>query len=190
MSNTKEKAIDFNDLRQRMDASIGVFRTDLSGLRTGRASATLLDAVNVSAYGGTVPLTQCASVSVPEARVILVNVWDSGLIRAVEDAIRASSMGFNPVVDGQMVRIPLPELSEERRRDLVKLAHKYAENARVAIRHIRRDGIDHIRKAQQGGSISKDEEHRLCAKVQKITDEQIEVIDTLLDTKEVDIMNI
>jgi len=188
--NTMSDGADFDDLKRRMDGSIASFKSDIAALRTGRASANILDPVLVDAYGSKMPLNQVANISVPEARMISVSVWDKGMVSAVEKAIRESNLGLNPVTDGSNLRIPLPELNEERRKELVKVAHNYAENGRVAIRHVRRDGMDALKKAEKDGSISKDESHTQSEKVQKLTDEMISQIDRLLSDKETEIMQV
>jgi ribosome recycling factor len=182
--------IDFKDLQRRMDGAIAAYKNDLGSLRTGRASANLLDPVHVDAYGTSMPVNQVATVSVPESRMISVSVWDKSMVGAVDRAIRESHLGLNPIVDGQNLRIPLPELNEERRRDLVKVAHTYAENARVAIRHVRRDGMDELKKAEKDGAISQDDSRARSEKVQKLTDETISEIDRLLADKEKEIMQV
>lgn len=181
---------DFNDLKRRMDGSIASFKSDIAALRTGRASANVLDPVSVDAYGSKMPLNQVANISVPESRMINVNVWDKSMVGAVEKAIRESSLGLNPVTDGSNLRIPLPELNEERRKELVKVAHTYAENGRVAVRHVRRDGMDALKKAEKDGLIGKDESHAQSEKVQKLTDEMISQIDRMLTDKETEIMQV
>lgn len=182
--------IDMNDLKRRMEGAVTAFKSDIASLRTGRASANLLDPVLVEAYGSRVPLNQVANITVPEPRMLSVNVWDKSMVGAVDRGIRESNLGFNPVVDGQNLRIPLPELNEERRRDLVKIAHGYAENARVAIRHVRRDGMDGLKHAEKEGDIGQDESRSQSDKVQKLTDEMISQIDRLLADKEKEIMQV
>jgi ribosome recycling factor len=181
---------ELKELRRRMDGAITAFKSDIAALRTGRASANVLDPVNVEAYGSRVPLNQVANITVPESRMIAVNVWDKSMVAAVDRGIRESNLGLNPIVDGQTLRIPLPELNEERRRDLVKVAHTYAENARVAIRHIRRDGMDDLKKSEKDGSISQDDSRSSSEKVQKLTDEMISEVDRLLADKEKEIMQV
>src|SRR5690242_19226533 len=149
--------VDFKDLQRRMDGAISSYQHDLASLRTGRASSNLLDPVHVDAYGSSMPINQVATVTVPEPRMISVSVWDKSLVTAVDRAIRESNLGFNPIMDGTTLRIPLPELNEERRKQLVKIAHQYAEQARVAARHVRRDGMEHIKKAEKDGEISQDD---------------------------------
>jgi ribosome recycling factor len=181
---------DYNDLKRRMDGAIAAFKQDLASLRTGRASSNLLDAVQVQAYGSTMPVNQVATVTVPEPRMIAVTVWDKSMVGAVDRAIRESNLGFNPIVDGTTLRIPLPELNEQRRKELVKISHNYAENARVAARHVRRDGMDSLKKAEKDGEISEDEHRRQADRVQKLTDETISIIDSLLAEKEAEIMQV
>jgi ribosome recycling factor len=182
--------IDFKDLQRRMDGAVSSFRTDLASLRTGRASANLLDAVNVNAYGSSMPLNQCATVTAPEPRMLLVQVWDRGLAGAVDKAIRESGLGLNPITEGASMRIPLPELNEERRKSMVKLSHTYAENARVSARHVRRDANDALKKAEKDHIISEDENRKQAERVQKITDQIIVDIDKLMHDKEVEIMQV
>ena len=181
---------DFADLRRRMEGAVSAFKSDIAALRTGRASANVLDPVSVDAYGSKMPLNQVANISVPEPRTILVSVWDKSMVGAVEKAIRESNLGLNPVTDGSTLRIPLPELNEERRKELVKVAHNYAENGRVAIRHVRRDGMDALKKAEKDGDLSKDESHDQADDVQKLTDEMIAEVDRLLSDKEAEIMQV
>jgi ribosome recycling factor len=176
--------------RERMDKAIAVLKDEFASLRTGRASASLLDQVHVEAYGANMPLNQCAAVTVPEARMIMVNVWDRGLVVSVEKAIRNSGLGLNPIVDGQNLRIPIPPLTEERRKELAKLAGKYAEQQRVAVRNVRRDANDDLKKAEKAHAISQDELKKLEAEVQKMTDEEIKKIDEALKTKEHEIMQV
>lgn len=181
---------DFQDIQRRMDGAISAFKTDLASLRTGRASSNLLDAVQVQAYGSAMPLNQVATVTVPEPRMIAVSVWDKSMVGAVDRAIREANLGFNPIMDGTNLRIPLPELNEQRRKELVKLAHGYAENARVAIRHVRRDGMDFLKKAEKDGDISEDDHRKQSDRVQKLTDETISTVDSLLTGKEAEIMQV
>ncbi len=181
---------DFKDLKRRMEGAISAFKSDIAALRTGRASANVLDPVSVDAYGSKMPLNQLANISVPEPRMITVTVWDKTMVSAVDKAIRESNLGLNPIVDGSNLRIPLPELNEERRRELVKVAHNYAENGRVAIRHVRRDGMDDLKKAEKDGDIGQDESHSQAEQVQKLTDEMISQIDSLLSDKETEIMQV
>jgi len=182
--------LDTDDLQRRMDGAVEALRKEFSGLRTGRASASLLEPITVEAYGAVVPLNQVGNINVPEPRMISVQVWDKGLVKVVEKAIRNSALGLNPSVDGQLLRIPLPELSEERRQELVKVAHRYAEQARVAIRNVRRDGMDQLKKMEKDGDLSQDE-HKLWAdEVQAMTDKHIELVGELLQQKEQDIVTV
>lgn len=181
---------DLKDIRKRMDKAVEVFRHELAGLRTGRASTSLLEPIHVHAYGTEMPLNQVATVSAPEPRLLVVQVWDKGLVKAVEKAIRESDLALNPVTEGNVIRVPLPELSEERRRELVKVAHRYAEQARVAVRNIRRDAMDTLKRLEREGGISQDEHRRLADQVQKLTDEHIAAIDRLLEQKEKDILQV
>ena len=176
--------------RDRMDKAIAVLKEEFGSLRTGRASASLLDQISVDAYGGHVPISQVGSVSVPEARSLTVSVWDKGLIVAVEKAIRNSGLGLNPVVEGQNLRIPIPALTEDRRKDLVKLAGKYTEQQRVAVRNVRREAMDDLKKAEKSGVISEDELKRMEGEAQKITDEAIKRVDDALKIKEIEIMQV
>ncbi|HEY4192715.1 MAG TPA: ribosome recycling factor [Mesorhizobium sp.] len=180
----------YDDLKRRMDGAIAAFKHDLASLRTGRASSNLLDAIQVQAYGATMPINQVANVSVPEPRMISVSVWDKAMVSAVDRAIRESNLGFNPIVDGTNLRIPLPELNEQRRKELVKISQTYAENARVAARHVRRDGMDSLKKAEKDGDISEDDQRKQSDQVQKLTDETIGVIDSLLAEKQTEIMQV
>jgi ribosome recycling factor len=181
---------DFKDIQRRMDGAISAFKHDLASLRTGRASSNLLDPIQVQAYGSPMPINQVATVSVPEPRMINVSVWDKQLVGAVDRAIRESNLGFNPIMDGNNLRIPLPELNEQRRKELAKIAHNYAESARVAARHVRRDGMDVVKKAEKDGDVSKDDSHTQSERIQKMTDETISAIDALLAEKEAEIMQV
>jgi ribosome recycling factor len=176
--------------RDRMDKSVTALKEEFTTLRTGRASAGLLDQVMVEAYGATVPINQVAAVSVPEPRSLTVSVWDKGVVVSVEKAIRAAGLGLNPVVEGQNLRIPIPPLTEERRRDLAKLAGKYAEQQRIAVRNVRRDAIDELKKAEKDGAITQDELKRMSDEVQGFTDAAIKRVDELLKTKEQEIMQV
>lgn len=178
------------DLKSRMQKSISSLRDELAGLRTGRASASLLEPVMVEAYGSRMPLNQVATVTVPEPRMLSVQVWDRQMANAVEKAIRDSGLGLNPMGEGQVIRVPLPELNEERRRDLTKVAHNYAEQARVAVRHIRRDGMDILKKAEKDGDMSQDDARVQSDLVQKATDAAVAEIDSVLVTKEQEIMQV
>ena len=184
------ESYDLNELKRRMHGATAVLKTELSGLRTGRASAHLLDPVHVEAYGSQMPLNQVATVSVPEPRLISVNVWDRSLVHAVEKAIVNSNLGLSPATEGQVIRLRIPELNEERRRELVKVAHKYAETARVAVRHVRRDGMDIIKNLEKNHKISKDDHDRFSAEVQKATDAVIAEIDQMLGAKEKEILTV
>ena len=184
------KSGDYDDIHRRMEGAISAFKHDIASLRTGRASSNLLDAVLVKAYGSDMPLNQVATVSVPEPRMISVSVWDKSMVSAVDRAIREANLGFNPIVDGNNLRIPLPELNEQRRKELVKIAHGYAENARVAVRHVRRDGMDFLKKAEKDGDISEDDHRRQSEQVQKLTDDTISTVDSLLAGKEAEILQV
>jgi ribosome recycling factor len=181
---------DLADIKRRMTGAVQAFQKDLASLRTGRASANLLDPVQVEAYGSLTPLNQVATVNVPEPRMITVQVWDRSMVQAVEKAIRDSNLGFNPAVEGQVMRIRIPELNEQRRKELVKVAHKYAEEARVAARHVRRDGLDLLKKLEKDGHVSKDDLDRQSDQVQKATDQTIAEIDQALAAKEKEIMHV
>ena len=181
---------DLKSYRDRMDKSVASLKEDYAGLRTGRANAGLLDPVQVEAYGSTSPLNAVAAISVPEPRMISVNVWDKGMVVAVEKAIRAAGLGLNPIVDGQTLRIPVPPLTEERRKDLVKLAGKYAEQQKIAVRNVRRDANDDLKKAEKATEISQDEQKKMEGEVQKDTDAAIKKIDEALKVKEVEIMQV
>ena len=176
--------------KDRMDKAVLSLKEDFAGLRTGRASAGLLDQIMVNAYGSMVQLNTVASISVPEPRQINVNIWDKGVVSAVEKAIRNSDLGLNPVVEGNNLRIPIPPLTEERRKDLAKLAGKYAEQQKISVRNVRRDANDDLKKAEKAGEISQDEQKKMEAEVQKDTDAAIKRIDETLRTKEVEIMQV
>ncbi|MEI7933132.1 MAG: ribosome recycling factor [Alphaproteobacteria bacterium] len=179
-----------DELDRRMNGAIGTLKTELSGLRTGRASAALLDPVKVEAYGNSVPISQVGSIGTPEARMITVQVWDKSLAKAVDKAIRDAGLGLNPQMDGQLLRIPLPELNQERRKELSKLAAKYAEAARIAVRNVRRDGNDLLKKLEKDGKISQDDQHTKADELQKLTDDHIKTIDAALHNKEQEIMQV
>lgn len=185
-----DEEFDISDLKRRMQGAISVFKNELSGLRTGRASASLLDPIVVEAYGSTMPLNQVATVSVPEPRMISVQVWDRQMVGAVDRAIRESSLGLNPVMDGTLLRLPIPELNTERRKELVKIAHKYAEATRVSVRHVRRDGMDELKELEKEGLLSEDSSRSYSERVQKLTDETIAEVDKLLAQKEQEIMQV
>ncbi|EDX81737.1 MAG: ribosome recycling factor [Alphaproteobacteria bacterium] len=176
--------------RDRMEKAVVALKEEFSGLRTGRANAGLLEPVRVEAYGSASPLSAVAAISVPEPRMISVNVWDKGMVVAVEKAIRNANLGLNPIVDGQTLRIPVPPLTEERRKDLVKLAGKYTEQQKIAVRNVRRDANDDLKKAEKAGEISQDEQKKLEADIQKETDAAIKRIDEALKTKEQEIMQV
>jgi len=183
-------AFDMNDLKRRMQGAIASLKTELSGLRTGRASTALLDHVQVEAYGSHMPLNQLATISVPEPRALSVQVWDRSMVHAVEKAISAANLGLTPSTEGQMLKLRIPELNEERRKELVKVAHKYAEAARVAVRHVRRDGLDHLKKMDKEHKISEDDEKRQAGEVQKATDSTIAEVEKMLASKEKEIMTV
>lgn len=178
------------DLSHRMDSTVEVLKKEFAGLRTGRASTSLLDPVVVEAYGSTMPLAQCGTVGVPESRMLSVQVWDKGMVKAVEKAIRDCGLGLNPQADGTLVRIPIPPLSEERRKELQKVAGKYAEQAKVAIRNVRRDGMDSLKKMEKSGHVSEDETKKHEKDIQAMTDEIIKKIDEALAHKEKEIMQV
>jgi ribosome recycling factor len=181
---------DLNDIKRRMHGASIALKEELSGLRTGRASAHLLDPVMVEAYGAQMPLQQCASVTVPESRMIAVNVWDRSLVHAVEKAIVNSNLGLSPATEGQTIRLRIPELNQDRRKELVKLAHKYAETARIAVRHVRRDAMELLKKLEKDHEINKDDHDRFSADVQKATDAGIVEIDQMLAGKEKEILTV
>ena len=180
-------AIDIKDLRKRMDGVISSLKSEFSGLRTGRASISLVEPIFVEAYGAKTPMNQVGAIGVPEPRMITIQVWDKGLVGAVEKAIRESGLGINPVVDGQNVRIPIPPLTEERRVELAKVASKYAEQGKVAIRNVRREGMESIKKAS---GVGEDDQKKLSAEVQKLTDEFVKTVDEAFTTKEAEIMQV
>lgn len=179
--------IDLGDLERRMQGAVASLKSEFGGLRTGRASSSLVEPIMVEAYGSMMPMTQVATVSVPEPRMISINVWDKGTLIAVEKAIRQWNLGLNPVVDGTNIRLPIPELNEERRTELTKVAQKYAEQARIAIRHVRRDGLDSIKKAD---GLSEDDVRSKSDQVQKLTDRFVGEVDKMLASKETEIMQI
>ena len=176
--------IDLASIKKRMEGSIAAFGKDLGGLRTGRASASLLEPVMVDAYGQKMPINQVANVGAPEPKLITVQIWDKSMVGPVDKAIREAGLGLNPVVDGQNLRIPLPDLNEERRRELVKVAKGYAEDAKVAIRHVRRDAMETLKKAEKDKEIGQDESRTSADKVQKMTDEMVGQVDEVLATKQ------
>ncbi len=178
------------DLRRRMDGALEVLRKEFGGLRTGRASASLLEPVMVNAYGNTVPLNQVASINVPEPRLITVQVWDRGVVKAVDKAIRESGLDLNPQTEGQVIRVPIPDLNEERRRNLTRVAGKYAEDAKVSVRNVRRDGIEVLRRREKEADISQDQQRKLQQEVQHLTDDYIRRIDEALAQKDKDILQV
>jgi ribosome recycling factor len=183
-------AFDLDDLKRRMQGALSSLKHDLAGLRTGRASSSMLDPVTVEIYGSRMPLNQVATITVPESRMISVQVWDRSSAPAVERAIRESSLGLNPVVEGAMMRIPIPELNAERRAELVKVAHKYAEQAKIAVRHVRRDGMEDLKVLEKDGEISQDDSRSMSDSVQKLTDESVAEIDQILSQKEQEITQV
>ena len=178
------------DLRRRMEGALEVLRKELAGLRTGRASTNLLEPVTVEAYGNAMPLNQVASLSVPEPRMIVVQVWDRGLAKAVDKAIREAGLGLNPQTEGQTLRVPIPDLTEERRRELTRVAAKYAEQARVSVRNVRRDGLDPLKKKEKDGEITQDQHRKLQHDIQALTDEYIKKIDDTLAQKDKEILQV
>src|SRR6185503_18403928 len=181
-------SVRIDDLKRRMHGAVEALKHDLAGLRTGRASTALLDPIHVEVYGANMPLNQVATVSVPEARMITVQVWDRSNVGPVEKAIRSAGLGLNPVTDGQLIRLPIPELTEERRKELAKLVGQYAEKARIAVRNVRRDGMDHLKQDEKKHEISEDERKRSETEVQKLTDEAIADIDQILASKDKEIL--
>jgi ribosome recycling factor len=178
------------DLRRRMEGTLEVLRKEYGGLRTGRASASLLEPVQVDAYGSHMPLNQVGTVSVPEPRLLSVQVWDRSMVKAVEKAIREAGLGLNPQTEGQVIRVPIPDLSEERRRELSKVAAKYAEQARVAVRNVRRDGLEPLKKKEKDGEISQDQHRKLQTEIQHLTDEYVKKVDEILHQKEKEILQV
>jgi ribosome recycling factor len=181
---------DLQALQRRMDGALDVLKKEFGGLRTGRASATMLDPVHVDAYGSNVPLNTVAGVSVPEPRMIVVQVWDRGVVKAVDKALREAGLGLNPQTEGQTIRLPMPELTQDRRKELSKVAHKYAEAAKISVRNVRRDGMEGLKKAEKNGDITEDEHRRLAAEVQTKTDNHVKKIDEMLVQKEQEIMKV
>jgi ribosome recycling factor len=178
------------DLRRRMDGAIDVLKKELGGLRTGRASPSLLESVSVSAYGSTMPLNQLSTVSAPEPRLLVVQVWDRSMAKAVDAAIREAGLGLNPQSEGQVIRVPIPPLSEERRKELTKIAHKYAEQARVSVRNVRRDGLEALKKREKDRDITQDQHRKLDKDVQTLTDDTIKKVDETLTHKEKEILHV
>ena len=181
---------DITELRRRMQGAVAALKQELRGLRTGRASASLIEPVHVDAYGQSMPINQLATISIPEARVLSIQVWDKAVVGAVDKAIRNSNLGLSPVVEGQVLRIRIPELNEQRRKEMAKVAHKYAEEARIAVRHVRRDGLDLLKKLLKDKSLGEDEEKRHEHEIQKVTDEFVAEIDAALSAKEAEIMQV
>jgi len=184
-----EIEIDLDDLQRRMDGALTALHSEFGSLRTGRASASMLDPVMVDAYGSSMPINQVGTVNVPEPRMLTVNVWDKGLVNAVDKAIRNSGLGLNPVMDGTILRLPIPELNEERRKDLSRVAAQYAESARVAVRNVRRDGMDQIKKAKADG-MGEDDQKIWSDEIQSVTDKSIAQIDAALEHKQEEIMQV
>ena len=185
-----QTTFDLDDVKRRMQGALQSFKGDLASLRSGRASANMLDPIQVEAYGARQPLAQLATVSVPEARLLSVQVWDRSMVGPVEKAIRESDLGLNPQTEGQVLRIRIPELNEQRRKEMVKVAHKYAEESKIAVRHVRRDAIDIIKKVEKDGAFTKDDVTRQSDLVQKATDQHISEIDQALATKEKEILSV
>lgn len=185
-----EGGVDFKDVERRMDGALQTLKHEFSGLRTGRASASLVEPITVNAYGSQMPMNQVGTVSVPEPRTIAINIWDKGLVAATEKAIRESGLGLNPNTEGQTIRLTIPELNEERRRELAKVASKYAEQARIATRNVRQDAMQHLKKAQKDKEISEDELKTLSDRVQSLTDAAIKNIDEAVAAKEAEIMQV
>lgn len=184
------QTFDLADVKRRMAGAVQSFKGDLASLRSGRASANMLDPIQVEAYGARTPLSQLSTVSVPEPRLLSVQVWDRSMVSAVEKAIRESDLGLNPQTEGQVLRIRIPELNEQRRKEMVKVAHKYAEESKIAVRHVRRDGIDVLKKLEKDGLLTKDEVQRDSDLVQKATDQHIAEIDQALAAKEKEILQV
>ena len=181
---------DVSEIKRRMQGAISSLKHDLGSLRTGRASPSLLDPIQVEAYGSFQPMAQVATISVPEPRLLSVQVWDRSMVTAVEKAIRTSDLGLNPQTEGQVIRLRIPEMNEQRRKEMVKVAHKYAEDARVAVRHVRRDGLDLLKRLEKDGDISQDDGKRHGAEVQKATDDSVSEIDATVTAKEKEIMQV
>jgi ribosome recycling factor len=181
---------DVSDIKRRMQGAINSLKHDLGSLRTGRATPSLVEPIQVEAYGATMSMTQVATVSVPEPRLLSVQVWDRGMVAAVEKAIRQSDLGLNPQTEGQVIRLRIPEMNEQRRKEMVKVAHKYAEEARVAVRHVRRDGLDTLKKLLKDAAIGEDEEKRQAEQVQKATDAAVAEVEQVVAAKEKEIMQV
>lgn len=182
--------VDLDDIKRRMEGSLNSLKTEFMGLRAGRASTGMLEPIIVDAYGSKMPMTQVGNVSAPEPRLLTVTVWDASLTSAVEKAIRESDLGLNPMAEGTLIRVPIPDLSEERRKDMVKVAGRYAEAARVSVRNVRRDGIEAARKMEKDSAISEDERHDLETSIQKLTDDHVKLIDDTLANKEKEITQV
>ena len=182
--------MDLTDTQRRMEGAVAALETDFAGLRTGRASISMLDPVMADAYGSKMPINQLGNISAPEARLLTVQVWDQTMVAPVEKAIRESDLGLNPQTEGNLIRLPIPDLSAERRVELAKVASKYAEQARIAVRNVRRDAIETARKLEKDGEFGEDERHGLEGKIQKMTDDCVAKIDTMLSTKETDIKTV
>ncbi len=184
-----EFELDSDDLQRRMDGAIHALRTEFASLRTGRASGSMLEPITVDAYGQMTPINQLGTINVPEPRMVTINVWDKGMVGKVEKAIRESGLGINPQLNGTIIMLPIPELNEERRRELTKVAGNYAEHARVAIRNLRRDGMDQVKKAKADG-LSEDDQKFWEGEVQELTDKYIKIVDQTLETKQAEIMQV
>lgn len=189
MSTEDDLEIDLDDLERRMDGAMASLKQEFLSLRTGRAAASMLDPINVDAYGAITPLNQVGTVNVPEPRMLTINIWDKALVSKAEKAIRESGLGINPVVDGTIIRLPIPELNEERRRELTRVAAQYAEHARVAVRNVRRDGMDQLKKAKSAG-MSEDDQKIWAEEIQELTDRLISSVDKALETKQAEIMQV
>lgn len=181
---------DIDDLERRMNGAIEALKREFAGLRTGRASTSLLEPLTVEAYGSEMPINQVATLGAPEPRMLTVQVWDRSNVKAVERAIRESALGLNPASDGQLIRVPIPELSEERRTELARVAHRYAEQARVAVRNVRRDGMDKLKRMERAGDLSQDEQHLWSEEVQELTDRFVKEIDSAVEVKESEIIQV
>jgi ribosome recycling factor len=181
---------DINELRRRMSGALDVLKKELAGLRTGRASVSLLEPVQVEAYGSHMPISQVGTVSVPEPRMLTVSVWDRALVKAVEKGIREANLGLNPMTEGQTIRVPIPPLTEERRKELIKIAHKYAEQARVSVRNVRRDGMEALKQQEKDHKITEDQHRKQGTQIQQLTDEFIKKIDESIAAKEKDVLNV
>jgi ribosome recycling factor len=182
--------MDLKDIERRMKGAVSVLKGELGGLRTGRASISLLEPVHADVYGASMPLNQVATISVPESRMLSVQIWDKSNVQAVDRAIREANLGLNPIVEGQLLRIPIPELNAERRQELVKIAHKYAEQAKIAVRHVRRDGLDSLKKEEKDGGLGEDASHGVADQIQKLTDATVSEIDEMLTQKEAEITQV